>query len=62
MQLASDHISILALHLLFSFAALLAGVILLVGGKDEGVWKLLMCGIVGIWFAIKVILFKYAKK
>jgi len=61
-KLSSYHIAVLVLFLLLSLVALLAGVLLLATGKDEGVWKLLMCGVVGVWLAIKVISIKYAKK
>ncbi|OIR00062.1 hypothetical protein GALL_178830 [mine drainage metagenome] len=61
-KLSNYHTAVLILYLLFSLVALLAGVILLVTGKDEGVWKLLMSGVVGVWLAIKVISIKYVKK
>jgi len=61
-KLSSYHIAVLVLFLLFSLVALVAGVLLLVTGKGEGVWKLLMCGVVGVWLAMKVISIKYAKK
>ena len=60
-KLSKYHISILVLFLLFFLIMFLAGVLLLVKGKGDGVWKLLLCGFVGLWLAIKVISIKYAK-
>ena len=61
-KLSEYHIVIIVLFLLFFSVTFLAGVLLLVKGKGEGVWKLLLCGGVGLWLAIKVIAIKYAKK
>ena len=61
-KLSEHHIAILALFLLVFLITFLAGVLLLVKGKGEGVWKLLLCGGGGLWLAIKVISIKYAKK
>ena len=61
-KLSSYHLAVLVLFLLFSSVALLAGVLFLVTGKGEGTWKLLMCGVVGVWLAIKIISIKYANK
>jgi hypothetical protein len=60
-KLSSYHIVILVLFLLFFLITFLAGVLLIVKGKGDGVWKLLMCGSVGSVLAIKVIATKYAK-
>lgn len=61
-KLSTYHIALIVLFLLFSLVTLLAGVLLLLTGKDADVWKLLLCGIMGVWLAIKVISIKYAKK
>ena len=60
-KLANYHIVILVLFLLFFLFVLLAGILLLIIGKGESVWKLLMCGTFGVALATKVILIKYDK-
>ena len=61
-KLSQYHILIIVFFLLFFLVTFLAGVLLLVTGKGQDVWKLLLCGGLGLWLSIKVISIKYAKQ
>ena len=60
-KLANYHIVLLVLFLLFFLIVLLAGLVLLINGKGDNVWKLLIYGALGVGFGIKLILIKYDK-